>query len=171
MAAEWKQQALELKRQENRRRIEADSDYRMVRGIANIFDNYYLDPILGFILPGIGDILTSICALPFIWVALVKVRSIPLTIAVISNTLYDILLGLIPFYIGDIIDVFNKSYKKNYRLIVGFVEGDKEIINQVNRKAIVSLIICALIIVGIYYLAKFTIGLVATTWDWISSLF
>ena len=59
---------------------------------------------------GVGDVLTSALALPFIYFALVQVRSIPLTLAVICNVLKDALLGSIPFFIGDIIDVFNRSY-------------------------------------------------------------
>ena len=68
----------ELQRQkmkdEKRRQLENDFDYRMVKGISVAFDGYFLDPIIGFFIPGAGDVLTSICAIPFIWVAAARVK-------------------------------------------------------------------------------------------------
>ena len=154
------------KKAEKRRQLENDFDYRMVKGISVAFDGYFLDPIIGFFIPGAGDILTSICAIPFIWVAAARVKSIPLTLAVIYNTMIDVALGLIPFYIGDIIDAFNRSYKKNYRLIVGYVEDDQEIISEVNSKAIRTGVWIAILCVIIYYLVKILLSVLATIWEW-----
>ena len=89
-----------------------------------------------FLLEGFGDLLTQLLTLPYIYVSAVKIRSVPLTLAVIYNALCDIAMGLIPFYIGDVIDVFNKSFVQNFKLIVGFVEGDKKVISEINRKAV-----------------------------------
>lgn len=75
--------------------------YNMVRGVAKWMDRYYLDPILGLI-PGFGDVISPFFVVPFIYVSIFKVRSVPLTLAVIYNVLIDVLIGLIPFYIGDI---------------------------------------------------------------------
>ena len=81
--------------------------YRLMVGAAKYMDKWFLDPILGFILPvGIGDALTSVFAFPFIYYSLCVVKSIPLTLAVIYNILMDVLIGAIPFYIGDVLDVF-----------------------------------------------------------------
>ena len=74
-------------------------------------------------------------AFPFIYYSLCVVKSIPLTLAVIFNILMDVLIGAIPFYIGDVLDVFKRSYVENLRLITGYIEDDKEIINKVNKKA------------------------------------
>lgn len=117
-------------------KIKSSSSYGMVEGIAKYMDRYFLDPILGLFVPGFGDIMTSVLTVPFIYVSLFKIRSIPLTLAVIFNMLKDMLLGMLPFFIGDVIDVFNRSYVQNLELITGFVEDDKEIIDQVNRKAV-----------------------------------
>ena len=76
------------------------------------------------------------------------------------------LTRLIPFYIGDIIDVFNRSYKKNYRLIVGYVEDDQEIISEVNSKAIRTAVLIAIMCVIIYYLVKILLYVMATIWEW-----
>ena len=94
-------------------------------------------------------------------------RSIPLTLAVICNVLKDALLGSIPFFIGDIIDVFNRSYVANLRLITGYVNDDKAVIHEVNRKATWSAIFIIILCVLIYFIVKWTIAL----GDWIISLF
>ncbi|MBR6087040.1 MAG: DUF4112 domain-containing protein [Prevotella sp.] len=171
------QQALqkELERQqakaERRRMLEEDTDYRMIKGVKTVMDDYYLDPILGFFLPAVGDILTSLCVLPFLWVALARVKSIPLTLACLYNTMIDLALGLIPFYIGDIVDAFNKSYKKNYRLIVGFVEDDRNVIREVNGKAVKTAIMIGIFCIIIYYLVKWTYALGSYLYDLVLSLF
>lgn len=161
---EERQRKKELRRME----IEESSAYQATQTIAKWMDKYFLDPILGFILPaGMGDTLTSIFVIPYIYVAACKVRSFPLTLAVIFNVLRDVALGLIPFCIGDIIDTFNRSYVQNARLIVGFVEDDKSIIEEVNRKAfwtgVLILIFCAII----YLLVRLAIQV----GSWIGSLF
>ena len=118
-----------------RQRLLADPIYSTMRKISKVLDEYYLDAIIGLVLPGIGDVVTALCTLPFVWYSLLKIRSLPLTLAVIYNTLVDIVIGLIPFFVGDILDVFHRAYSKNMRLISGFVDGDKDVIKEVNRKA------------------------------------
>ena len=171
------QQALqkELERQqakaERRRMLEEDTDYRMIKGIKTVMDDYFLDPILGFLLPAVGDVLTTLCVLPFLWVSLARIKSIPLTLACLYNTMIDLVLGLIPFCIGDIIDAFNKSYKKNYRLIVGFVEDDRNVIREVNEKAVKTAIMIGIFCIIIYYLVKWTYALGSYLYDLVLSLF
>lgn len=81
------------------------------------------------------------------------------------------ILGLIPFGIGAVIDIFKKSYKKNYRLIVGFVEDDKDIISQVNRTAFKATILIAIFCVIIYYMVKWTIAIGSFMYNFIAGLF
>ena len=127
-------------------------------------DKYCLDPIIGFFLPGFGDFLTSILVLPFIYVSLFKIKSIPLTLAVIFNILRDIALGLIPFWIGDIIDLINRGYLQNCRLIVGFVEDDKEVIHKVNKRAFWMAVLIVIFCLIIYWLVGLVI--IAAEWLW-----
>lgn len=161
-----KEEQRKAEKEMRRMEIEMSSSYRMVQGIAKFMDKYLLDPIIGFFVPGIGDILSSVLVLPFIHVSLFKIKSVPLTLAVIYNVLIDVLIGLIPFYIGDIIDVFNRAYLKNARLITGFVEDDKEVISEVNRKAtwmgFMILVLCVLI--------YFMVLLVMKLMDWLGGL-
>ena len=73
--------------------------------ITRYMDRYYLDAIIG-IIPGWGDIITIFCAVPFIYFSTRVIKSIPLTLAIINNALSDVLLGMIPFFVGDIIDIY-----------------------------------------------------------------
>lgn len=155
-------------KEERRREIEESSSYRSVKTIAKWMDSYFLDPIIGFLLPaGTGDALTSIFVFPYIYVAAFQVKSLPLTLAVIFNVLKDVFLGMLPFWIGDIVDVFNRSYKQNARLIVGFVEDDKDVIEEVNRKAFWTGVMIIIFCVLIYLL----VSLVAKIVSWFVGLF
>lgn len=125
-----------------------------------------LDPFLGFLPAGSGDIISSITALPSIYVALFKVRSIPLTLAVIKNMLVDALVGTIPM-LGNVLDFFYRSHHKNYQLIIDYIEGDKQTIEEVNRGAWFMAILILIISIMIYFVIK----LLSMFWDWIVGLF
>ena len=143
---------------------ENDPLYRLIRTIKNVMDRYYLDPLIGLLFPTAGDIFSSAMTLPFLTVSLFKIKSIPLTLAILYNMLVDMMLGIIPLWIGDLLDIFSRSYAKNYRLIVGFVE-------EVNRKAVVTAVGILVLCVIIYWVAKLAIYLTTTLWEWISGLF
>lgn len=146
--------------------------YRLMVGTVKYMDKWFLDPILGFILPaGIGDALTSVFAFPFIYYSLCVVKSIPLTLAVIYNILMDVLIGAIPFYIGDVLDVFKRSYVENLRLVTGYIEDDKEIINKVNKKAFWTAVFIVVLCWLIYVVISWAIRLGTMAYDWIVSLF
>lgn len=165
-----KEEERKRKKEQRRMEIEQSSSYKTTRSIAKWMDNFFLDPILGFI-PGIGDTLPTVFVIPFLYVAACKVRSLPLTLAIIFNTLRDMAIGLIPFWIGNILDFFNRSYKANFKLIVGFVEDDKEVIHEVNRKAAWTGFMIIVFCVIIYYLVKFIAYLGTVISDFFSNLF
>lgn len=162
-----KEEARRQRKETRKMEIKNSSSYKSVEYIAKYMDKYFLDPILGFFIPGLGDILTSLLTVPFIYVSLLKIRSVPLTLAVIFNMLKDMLYGMIPFFVGDVIDAFNRSYVQNLRLITGFVEDDKEVIEQVNRKAIWMAVLIALFGYLIYLLYSFLSDMIS----WIIGLF
>lgn len=162
-----KEQERQAEKEAKREALMATTSYRIMDKTAKYMDKYFLDPIIGLIPGGVGDVLSSFLAIPFIYFALVQVKSIPLTLAVICNVLKDALLGSIPFFIGDIIDVFNRSYVANLRLITGYVNDDKAVIHEVNRKATWSAIFIVILCVLIYFIVKWAIEL----GDWIVSLF
>ena len=170
-AALAKEQARADKKAAKREKMMNMPSYRLMVGTAKYMDKYFLDPILGFILPGIGDVLSSVFAFPFIYYSLCVVKSIPLTLAVIYNILMDVLIGVIPFYIGNVLDVFKRSYVENLKLITGYIEDDKEIINKVNEKAFWTAVVIAVLCWLIYLIISWAISLSTWVYDWIVSLF
>ena len=134
----------EQTRIETRQRLENGKSYKWLQKIADIMDRYYLDAALGFAIPGgIGDAIAAVFSTGYILFSAFGVRSFPLTLAIMNNTLRNVVLGMIPFYVGDIFDIFHRSNRQNMSLIRGFVEGDEQVIHDVNRKAGYSVVIWA----------------------------
>ncbi len=131
-----------------RMEIEESTSYKMIKWISTLMDKYLLDPVIGMF-PVVGDILSTLTTLPFIYVSLFKVRSIPLTLAIIANALIDVLIGIIPYWLGNLLDIFNRSNLRNFKLITGFVEGDEEIIHKVNKSAIWMVVIIVVVCIAI----------------------
>ena len=122
--------------------------YKLVHAIALWMDRRLLDPLIGLVLPGFGDALTSVLAVPYLYLSIVKLKSIPLTLAIVCNILLDVLIGIIP-YIGVVGDVFKRAFTRNAAMIKGYVEGDRAIMQEIDRKAVgmafLIVIICGLI--------------------------
>ena len=107
--------------------------------------------------------------MPFVYFSSRVIKSIPLTLAVINNALRDILLGMIPFFVGDIIDIFHRANIQNMKMIQGFVDGDEAVIKQVNQRAwqsaivlIVLLLLIALMIWALISFGSYLYSLVAS---------
>ncbi|GJG37963.1 DUF4112 domain-containing protein [Prevotella lacticifex] len=162
-----REQQRQAEKEAKREELMNTAAYRVMDMTAKYMDKYFLDPLIGLLPGGVGDVLSSFLALPFIYFALVRVKSIPLTLAVICNILKDALLGSLPFFIGDVIDVFNRSYISNLKLITGYVNDDRAVIREVNRKAFWSAVLIVVLCVLIYFVVKWTIELA----DWFISLF
>ena len=154
-----------VKRINKRKDIENSKSFQMVKKISKVMDDWFIDPIVGLI-PGVGDFFTPIFSLPFLYVSLFKVKSIPLSLAIIFNILMDVVLGLIP-YVGDAVDFFYRGFRKNMRMIVSYVEGDEETIRNVKRKAVFMAISIVILCVATYFLIRVHILI----WDYITSLF
>lgn len=122
--------------------------YKLMHAIALWMDRRLLDPLIGLVLPGFGDALTSVLAVPYLYLSIVKLKSIPLTLAIVCNILLDVLIGIIP-YIGVVGDVFKRAFTRNAAMIKGYVEGDRAIMQEIDRKAVgmafLIVILCGLI--------------------------
>lgn len=122
--------------------------YKLVHAIALWMDRRLLDPLIGLVLPGFGDALTSVLAVPYLYLSIVKLKSIPLTLAIVCNILLNVLIGIIP-YIGVVGDVFKRAFTRNAAMIKGYVEGDRAIMQEIDRKAVgmafLIVILCGLI--------------------------
>ena len=148
----------EQKRIETRQRLEKGKSYKWLQKISDIMDRYYLDAALGFAIPGgIGDAIAAVFSIGYVLFSAIGVRSFPLTLAIMNNTLRDVVLGMIPYYLGDIFDIFHRSNRQNMALIRGFVEGDQAIIHAVNRKAGISIVIFILLCVLLYFMIRLVI--------------
>jgi hypothetical protein len=139
--------------------------YKLIETIAKVMDNYYVDPLLGLV-PTVGDAVSSLLTLPYLYFSIFKLKSIPLTLALLCNMLIDFAMGVIPFWIGDILDFFNHSYIKNYKLIMGYVEGDKEMIKRVDRRAWWMAAMIVVLCLIIWLLIKFAVW----AWNWLANL-
>ena len=116
----------EEKRLQRRQRLMDNKAYQTMEGLTRYMDRYYLDALIG-VIPG--------------WI-----KSLPLTLAVLNNALRDVLLGMIPFFVGDIIDIFHRANTQNMQMIQGFVDGDEAVIKQVNQRAWQSVIVLMLLL-------------------------
>lgn len=146
--------------------IRNSASYKLVHAIALWMDRRLLDPLIGLVLPGFGDALTSAFAVPYLYLSVVKLKSIPLTLAIVCNILLDVLIGIIP-YIGVVGDVFKRAFTRNAALIKGYVEGDKAIMQEIDRKA-VGMAFLIVILCGLIYAMVLTAVKIV---QWVGSFF
>jgi hypothetical protein len=148
----------EEKRLQRRKRLMDNRAYQTMKGLSSYMDRYYLDALIG-VIPGWGDAIAMLSVVPFVYFSSRVIKSFPLTLAVLNNALRDVLMGMIPFFVGDIIDFFHRSNIQNMQMIQGFVDGDEAVIKQVNQRAwqsaIVLVILLLLIALMIWALISF----------------
>jgi len=93
-----------------------DTELDRVRTLARVLDRYYVDPLLGLILPGGGDVLGSMLGIYTVMIA-VRRKVSPVIIArMLMNLLLDTVLGIIPL-VGDLFDFGFKANVKNVELL------------------------------------------------------
>lgn len=151
---------------EKQKIIRNSVSYKLVHAIALWMDRRLLDPLIGLVLPGFGDALTSVFAVPYLYLSIVKLKSIPLTLAIICNILLDVLIGIIP-YIGVVGDVFKRAFTRNAVLIKGYVEGDRAIMQEIDRKAVGMAFLIVILCGLIYAMVLAAVKIV----EWIGSFF
>ena len=133
--------------------------------LAKKYDDWFLDPIVGFIIPGLGDVISSVVVMPALYVALFKVKSFKLFFAILYITVLDVLCGIIPC-VGDIVDAFYKTNKKAARWIVGYIEGDSDTISEINKSAAWGSVM--LIIIGVLIWALYSV--LVSVYNWFANL-
>lgn len=146
------QKAAKIAEKENDKfeQITESSSFKLMYGAKRLLDDWFLDPLIGLI-PGVGDTVATIASAPSLYFATFKAKSIKLTMAILFFIIIDWLAGLIPF-VGDIVDAFYKSHKKSYRICVGYLEEDPDVLKEIN-KAAVGLVFLLIAIGGILYFA------------------
>lgn len=144
-----------------------NKDFKILYLIKKYMDEYYLDAIFS-LFPGVGDFVTQIFSLVYIYFSIVKLQSIRLTTLIIFYALVDICIGLIPI-LGVVLDFFNKSYKTNYELIIGYVNKDKAVMNKINKHFTFAIFAIIGLIVAIVFLIKYTLKFSIQFLNWFFS--
>lgn len=149
----------EQKRALRRKRLMDNKVYQTMGSLTRYMDRYYLDALVGLV-PGWGDAIALLSVVPFVYFSSRVIRSVPLTLAVLNNALRDVLMGMIPFFVGDIIDFFHRANIQNMEMIQGFVDGDETIIRQVNQRAWQSAVVLVvlLLLIGLMIWALVSFG-------------
>ena len=142
----------EEKRQQRRKRLMDNKAYQTMESLTRYMDRYYLDALIG-VIPGWGDAIALLSVVPFVYFSSRVIKSVPLTLAVLNNALRDVLMGMIPFFVGDIIDFFHRANTQNLQMIQGFVDGDEAVIKQVNQRAWQSAIVLIVLLLFIALMA------------------
>jgi hypothetical protein len=75
-----------------------------------------LDPIIGFFLPGLGDVLTAVPSLLLLTLAVRHGVPTVIVLRMLLNIATDALLGAIPI-LGDAFDVIYRANEKNLALL------------------------------------------------------
>ena len=153
-----------------RQRLMGNKAYQAMDGLTRYLDRYHLDALIG-VIPGWGDAIALLCVVPFVYFSLHVVKSIPLTLAVLNNALRDVLLGMIPFFVGDIIDIFHRANTQNMQMIQGFVDGDEAVIKQVNQRAWQSAIVLILLLLLIALMIWLLISFGSYLYSLLTSIF
>lgn len=154
------------KKLQMRQKLLNSYSYKVSDTIATVMDKYYIDAIIGLV-PGAGDVFSSVFMLPQLYLCIFKIRSLPLTLAVLLNILIDVAVGLIPFGVGNVCDFLYKAFLKNMKLINGYVDNDKKIVREVNGKAALSALLIV-VMIGVITVLVYLLSLLV---NWIWSLF
>lgn len=95
----------------------APPDIERARTLARVLDHYMVDPLLGLVLPGAGDLIGSLLGLYMVGVA-VRRRMSPVIIArMLLNLALDAALGAVPV-LGDVADFAFRSNQRNLALLL-----------------------------------------------------
>jgi hypothetical protein len=96
--------------------LELSPEIEGIRTLTRVLDRYFVDPLLGLVLPGAGDLIGSMLGLYIVGVA-VRRRMSPVVIArMLLNLALDAGLGLVPL-LGDLADFAFKANDRNLALL------------------------------------------------------
>ena len=97
-------------------RTSTETAIRRAEKLARLMDDAYLDPIVGLVLPGAGDLITLV---PSLYILVVGLRSgVPKVVLarMLLNLALDTLAGSVPL-VGDLFDAGYKANKRNAALL------------------------------------------------------
>ena len=85
--------------------------------IADWLDDRYIDPIVGLVLPGAGDLVFAAVGMYPVWVAVRRRMPAIVAARMIRNVAIDLLVGAIPV-VGDLFDFVFKAHRRNANLLL-----------------------------------------------------
>jgi len=85
--------------------------------MADWIDDRYIDPLVGLILPGAGDLLFAAVGMYPVFVALRRRMPAIVAARMIRNVAIDLLFGAIPV-VGDFFDFVFKAHRRNANLLL-----------------------------------------------------
>lgn len=133
-----------------------EPDLERVRTLTRVLDHYLVDPVLGLLLPGAGDLIGSLLGLYLVGIA-VRRRTSPVVIArMLLNLALDAGLGFVPI-VGDLADFAFKANEKNLALLSARPAGGKASARDwlvVAGAALVFVGVIALVIYGVIALIR-----------------
>jgi hypothetical protein len=93
-----------------------DTELDRVRTIARVLDSYFIDPLIGLVIPGAGDVIGSLLGMYTVMIAARRKVSPVIIARMLMNLAGDAVLGFIPF-IGDLFDLGFKANQRNLALL------------------------------------------------------
>jgi Domain of unknown function (DUF4112) len=93
------------------------SDVLLAVRMADWLDDRYIDPIVGLVLPGAGDLLFAAVGMYPVFVALRRSMPAIVVARMIRNVAIDLLFGAIPV-LGDVFDWVFKAHRRNANLLL-----------------------------------------------------
>jgi hypothetical protein len=85
--------------------------------LADWLDDRYIDPLVGLLVPGAGDLLTALVGFYPVLIALRHRMPAIVVARMIKNLAVDALIGIVPLF-GDAFDFFYKANRKNAELLL-----------------------------------------------------
>jgi hypothetical protein len=98
-----------------------DGELDRVRLLARVLDRYFVDPLIGLLIPGGGDVLGSLLGTYTVMIAARRKVSPVIIARMLLNLAADAVLGFIPL-VGDIFDFGFKANIRNVELLSERVE-------------------------------------------------
>ena len=138
----------------------ADREIERARTLAKWLDNYFVDPIVGFVLPGAGDVATSMLGLYTVGLALKRKLSPVIIARMLLNLALDAALGVIPF-LGDLVDFVFRANTKNLALLETRTEHGGRATGRDWAMVVLAAALFVTAVVGSVYLAYRVIGALA----------
>lgn len=95
----------------------ADRELEHVEKFARILDRYMVDPLIGLVLPGVGDLIGALLGLYIVGMAVRRGISAVVILRMLLNLAIDAGIGVVPG-VGDIADLLFKANEINLELLI-----------------------------------------------------